>query len=73
MKLLEKHRIEMDYIPRNDKEYGDSYSYNLNNEEYNRVICSALNYYIQKLKDSKEKIRKYHAKIPLDSIEKGLT
>lgn len=70
---IEKVRDEMDYKQRNAEEYSKSYAYQLNNEVYNRVICSALNYYIQELKDSKEKIRKYHAKIPMDSIEKDLT
>jgi len=70
--LVGKARDEMDYKPRNEKEFHESYAYGLNNDEYNRVICSALNYYIQELKDSKKKIRKYHTKIPMDSIQKDL-
>jgi hypothetical protein len=70
--MVGKARDEMNYKPRNKKDFHESYAYGLNNDDYNRVICSALNYYIQELKDSKEKIRKYHTKIPMDSIEKDL-
>jgi hypothetical protein len=44
----------------------DSYSYALNNSEYNRVVCSGLNCYLRDLKKSMEDISGlYDAKIQL--------
>ena len=45
----------------------DSYSYRLDNLEYNRVVCSALKCYLRDLEESTEKISGLYddAKIPL--------
>ena len=48
--LVGKARDEMDCKPRNEKEFHESYAYGLNNDDYNRVICSALNTISKNLK-----------------------
>ena len=59
-------RSELESPPKEPIQY--SYSYALNNAEYNRVICSALNCYVKDLEKSMEKISGLYddAKIPLN-------
>ncbi len=65
-KVIGKARDEVTSIPKNDEEAGRSYSYTLDDPDYNRVIHAALNCYIKDLEESRNKLSECSAKISLN-------